>query len=656
MAKVINTVLSLKDDFSGSLQKITKTAQTSVGHIKKAFDSGETGADKLSAGLQQTGKEVSKLGKSFMPVSGAVGGALGVAAKTAADFESQMNRVKAISGATNGEFGKLRDTAIELGAKSVFSASETAQGMENLASAGFDTNEIISATPGLLDLAASSGSDLATASDIAASAIRGFGLEAKDAGHVADVLATNASKTNAQVEDTGEALKYIAPVANAAGLSIEEITAAIGIMANAGVKGSQAGTTLRGSLTRIMKPTKQVSEALSSLGVETYDSQGKMKPLVTIIGDLQKSMKGLTDQEKQQKLAAIFGTESLSGMMALVNAGPEELDKLTKAYENCDGSASKMADTMNSGTAGAIEQMKGALESMAINLGSALSPAIITAANAIGGLAQKISELPSGVQKFIATAGLIIAALGPVLIFTGSLISSIGSIIPVIAKVGSAVSGLYGLIIANPVAAVIVVIIAAVATAAFIIITHMDQIKAGLAKLKSFFTGAMNSMQSVSSSVMGAIKSKVNGVKQTVNELKTAAINLGRAWAQVMSDIANKIKDAFNTVKKYATKIKDAISGIPSKIGGFFGKLTGNATGTQYWTGGLTGINEHGGEIINLPSGTQIIPHDIAKKQSAGPSVSVTVQVMGNIVGNSEYADYLGGVISRRVLAAMANR
>ena len=144
MAKVINTVLSLKDDFSGSLQKITKTAQTSVGHIKKAFDSGETGADKLSAGLQQTGREVSKLGKSLMPVSGAVGGALGVAAKTASDFESQMNRVKAISGATNGEFGKLRDTAIDLGAKSVFSASETAQGMENLASAGFNTNEIIS--------------------------------------------------------------------------------------------------------------------------------------------------------------------------------------------------------------------------------------------------------------------------------------------------------------------------------------------------------------------------------------------------------------------------------------------------------------------------------------------------------------------------------
>ena len=656
MAKGINTVLSLKDDFSGSLQKITKTAQTSVGHIKKAFDSGETGADKLSAGLQQTGREVSKLGKSFMPVSGAVGGALGVAAKTASDFESQMNRVKAISGATNGEFGKLRDTAIDLGAKSVFSASETAQGMENLASAGFNTNEIISATPGLLDLAASSGSDLATASDIAASAIRGFGLDAKDAGHVADVLATNASKTNAQVEDTGEALKYIAPVANAAGLSIEEVTAAIGIMANAGVKGSQAGTTLRGSLTRIMKPTKQVTEALSSLGVETYDSEGKMKPLTTIIGDLKKSMKGLTDEQKQQKLATIFGTESLSGMMALVNAGPDELDKLTKAYEDCDGSASKMADTMNSGTAGAVEQMKGALESMAINLGSALSPAIITAADAIGSLAQKISELPSGVQKFIATAGLIVAALGPVLIFTGSLISSVGSIIPVIAKVGSAVSGLYGLIITNPVAAVIVVIIAAVAAAAFIIITHMDQIKAGLSKLKSFFTGAMNGMKSVGSSAMGVIKSKINGVKQTANELKTAAGNLKRAWAETMADIANKIKGAFTTISKYAKKIKNAITGIPSKISGFFGKITGNATGTAYWSGGLTGINEHGGEIINLPSGTKIIPHDIAKKQASGPSVSVTVQVMGNMVGNSEYADYLGGIISRKVLAAMANR
>ena len=182
----------------------------------------------------------------------ALAGVATAAAKTGADFESQMSRVKAISGATGEEFEKLKAQAIELGAETSFSASQAAEGMENLAAAGFTTTETMEAMPGLLDLAAASGEDLASSSDIATSALRGFGMEASEAGHVADVLAENANRTNSSVAETGEAMKYVAPLARSAGLSFEETAAAIGIMANAGIQGSQAGTTLRSAISSIV--------------------------------------------------------------------------------------------------------------------------------------------------------------------------------------------------------------------------------------------------------------------------------------------------------------------------------------------------------------------------------------------------------------------
>ena len=290
------------------------------------------------------------------------------AVKTGMDFEAQMSRVKAISGATGEEFAKLKEQAKQLGADTAFSATEAAQGMENLASAGFSTSEIIAAMPGMLDLAASSGEDLANSADIAASTLRGFGLEASSAGHVADVLAKNAAATNAAVVDTGEAMKYVAPVAKSMGIEFEETAAAIGIMADAGIKGSQAGTTLRGALSRIAKPTKAMQETMDSLGLSFYDSNGKMKSLADITEMLETKMSGLTDEQKNQALITLFGQESLSGMMALMDRGSGEVRKLTDEYKNCDGSAKDMAKTMQDNLSGAVEEFGGSVESLGIEI------------------------------------------------------------------------------------------------------------------------------------------------------------------------------------------------------------------------------------------------------------------------------------------------
>ena len=354
---------------------------------------------------------------------------IGTAAVTTGnDFEAQMSRVQAIAGATQEELEKLTDQAIELGAETSFSASEAAAGMENLASAGFTTNEIIKAMPGLLDLAASSGAELATASEIAASAIRGFGLEATEAGHVADIFAEASARTNAQVEDMGEAMKYVAPVAKTVGLTIEETAAAIGIMSDAGIKGSQAGTTLRSGLVRIVKPTKQVRDAMEELNVEFYNSDGTMKSLTKIIEDLQKSTEGLTDETKNQALAQIFGTEALSGMLALVNKGSDELEDMTKQFKKADGAAERMADTMLNNTAGAVESLTGSLESAGIVIQKALAPSIKDLAKWIQDLVDDFTDLSEEEQQNIIKTVALVAAIGPAIKILSKLGSGIGTV------------------------------------------------------------------------------------------------------------------------------------------------------------------------------------------------------------------------------------
>ena len=385
-----------------------KQAQKSLGDFSGSFSKG-----------------FSKIPKVMSAVGATAVGAFAGAVKIGADFESQMSRVKAISGATGEEFEQLRQQAIDLGADTAFSASEAAQGMENLAAAGFTTNEIMGAMPGLLNLAAASGEDLATSSDIAASALRGFGLNAEDAGHVADVLAENANRTNSSVRETGEALKYIAPMARASGISLEETAAAIGIMANAGIQGSQAGTTLRAALARLSKPTDVMSEAMDQLGVSFYDSNGKMKSLADQVDMLKGAMNGMTDEQKNYYLATLYGQEALSGMMVLINEGGDSLRSLSTDYENCAGSAEEAAKIMLDNFLGAIEQLKGSLETFGIQIFSKVS-------QPLSGLANAATEAVNGMTSAFESGG-VLEALNFLLT---SIVTGITTFVPQILQKG----------------------------------------------------------------------------------------------------------------------------------------------------------------------------------------------------------------------------
>lgn len=421
---------------------LTTELKTAESRAVSFGDSLELAGGKMTSAADKAGSIGTKLTLGVTtPIIG-----IGTAAVNAGnDFEAQMSRVSAIAGAYGDDLEKLRDLAIELGAETSFSATESAEAMENLASAGFSTEEIIEAMPGMLDLAASSGEDLASSADIAASTLRGFQLEASEAGHVADVLAKNAADTNAAIMDTGYAMKYIAPVAQSVGWSLEEVTAAIGVMADSGIKGEQAGTTLRGALTRLMKPTKAVKESMEILGVTFYDAQGKMKPLSTIVDELQESTKGLTDEQRDNHLATIFGTEALSGMKILLASSKEELDQMTDGLKKADGAAEKMADTMLDNTKGSIEEMNGSLETAGITIQKQLAPWITKGAKKVTELANEFSELDESTQGTILTIGGIAAASGPVIKGLsgvtggiGKLVKGTGGLIKDLGKISSA--------------------------------------------------------------------------------------------------------------------------------------------------------------------------------------------------------------------------
>lgn len=349
----------------------------------------KSGLDKMQS-IAKTGFKT--VATSVGVVSTALTAALGGIVKIGSDFEAQMSRVKAISGATEEEFEQLKKQAMDLGKETAFSSSEAAQGMENLAAAGFSVNETMKAMPGLLNLAAASGEDLSVASDIAAAAVRGFGLEASETAHVADVLAANANKTNSSVTETGEALKYIAPFANAAGISLEETAAAIGIMANAGIQGSQAGTTLRGALSRLSKPTDDMIGVMDELGISFYDTNGKMKPLSEQVKMLEQAMSGLTDEQRNNYLVTLYGQESLSGMLALINEGSGELSNLTEEFKNADGAAKETAETMQDNLKGSIEQLGGSIETLGITIFDSLSEPLKNTTNEVTDIINNMTE------------------------------------------------------------------------------------------------------------------------------------------------------------------------------------------------------------------------------------------------------------------------
>ena len=347
--------------------------------------------------------------------------AVGASVVTAARFEQSMAKVKAISGATDSDFAKLEQTAKDLGASTAFSATEAADGMGLLAAAGFKTNEIIASMPGLLNLAGAAQVDLASSADWLGSIMAGFGIDATESAHSVDVLVKAMNDANTDLPDMAEAMKYVAPVASSLKIGMEDTAAAVALMSNYGIKGSQAGTTLRASLLALANPVGQGKKMMKELGLSVKDSNGEMLSLPKMIDAISESLEGKTEADRVSAAAALVGTEASSGFLALLNEGGDTIEEFSRKLENSDGAAEAFAATMKDTLAGAWDNLTSSIEGVGINLGESFMPE----AKAVVGIMQNIVDVVSELDPDLieltlkiaggaAAAGLLYSALGKI--------------------------------------------------------------------------------------------------------------------------------------------------------------------------------------------------------------------------------------------------
>lgn len=409
-----------------ALERQQQVLNTTMGKIGNKFS-------ELGPRLQEIGSKMQSVGRNMsMYVSAPIVAGFGAAVKKSIDFDDSMRKVKATSGATGNEFQQLRDKALEMGAKTKFSASESADALNYMALAGWDTKDMLGGIDGVMQLAAASGEDLGQVSDIVTDSLTAFGMKAKDSGHFADVLAQTSSKANTDVRGLGEAFKYVAPVAGALGYTVEDTSIAIGLMSNAGIKGEKAGTALRTMFTNLSKPTGDMKKKMDELGISITDSNGNMLPMRDVMDQLRGKFKGLSKEQQASAAATIFGKEAMSGALAIINASDEDYQKLTKSIDGSKGAAKRMSDEMEGGIGGSIRQMKSAIESLAISIGDVMAPYIKKLAEWLSHAANKLNEMPKGAQKIVVGLGLLAAAIGPLLVTLGVMVSTIGSVMTVI--------------------------------------------------------------------------------------------------------------------------------------------------------------------------------------------------------------------------------
>jgi len=425
-----NSLVGDNPEETKKLAKELKSASEELASMKKQMKDADKAADDLDASLDETDDSARSASEGFTVFKGALAnlvsqgiskvieGVKELARQTfeaGSNFESSMSNVAAISGATAHEMDQLASKAEEMGAKTKFSASEAADAFGYMAMAGWKTEDMLSGIEGIMNLAAASGSDLATTSDIVTDALTAMGYGAADAGKLADVMAAASSNANTNVEMMGATFQYAAPLVGALGYSMEDTAVAIGLMANAGIKGEKAGTALRSIFTRLSAPPKECAEAMEQLGISITNTDGTMKPFSEVIGSLRKGFDGLSEAEQTQIAKNLAGQEAMSGLLAIVNAAPEDFNKLTLAVDNSTGAAEKMANTMNDNVGGQITLLKSKIEGIMIKTFEKMSGSIRKAINTTsetldnvdwdafaegaGNVAEKIAEFFSFIMK-----------------------------------------------------------------------------------------------------------------------------------------------------------------------------------------------------------------------------------------------------------------
>lgn len=490
-------------------------------------------------------------------------------------FDSSMSKVAAISGATGDDLDFLTEKAQEMGAKTKFSASEAADAFTYMAMAGWKTDEMLGGIEGIMNLAAASGENLASVSNIVTDAITAFGLSAENSGHFADVLAAASNSANTNVSMLGGSFKYVAPVAGALGYSIEDVSVALGLMANSGIKAEQAGTAMRSMLTRLAKPTKEVYSAFETLGISAEDAltnaDGSMKPLSETIGILREKMSGLSETEQASAAASIAGQEAMSGLLAIVNASNQDFEKLTSSIANADGTAQGMADTMNDNLPGAITILKSTMEGLGIAIYE-------NGSEALKSFVEKITEVITKITEFVGNGGIekLINGFKNLLpwisgattaIVTFKTASAISSVFEILTKAvdGQALSWakLSAAMNTNPFVLIVTIILTLVSAFVTLILTNeefqnkivavwnvvKDTISGVVAALKTFFTETIPNAVRTAFEWLKGIPEKMGEIgKDMVRGLWEGIASMGKWLLDKFSGFVNNIIDGVKGV------------------------------------------------------------------------------------------------------------
>ena len=736
MGKIVDVTLRLVDKMSSPLRIAGTYLQDNARQWMKAGKQ-----------IERSGKAIAGVGTNLTKTVTAPIAGIGVASvKLAADFEKGMSTVQSISGATGEELEKLSNTAKEMGLKTKYSASESTEAFKYMAMAGWKAKEMAEGIEGIMYLAGATGEDLAGTSDIVTDALTAFGMKANDTKDFVDVLAQTANKSNTSVSMLGESFKYVAPVAGALQFNVQDVSTALGLMANSGIKASSAGTALRSLFTRMAKPTKESQTAMDALRISLTDSQGNMKSLDTIMRETRKSFAGLTESQKAQYAAALAGKTGMSGLLAIVNSADSDFNELSTAIYNSNGACKKMYDTANNNLSGQLTILKSTVEGIGISFGERLLPYIKQGTEFIQRLADKFNSLTKAQQDTIIKVGLIAAAVGPAIFLFGRTVMVVGKLVKTVGMVGNAfktAKTVMGLVTAP--ANAVVLGLAAVVVAGVLIYKNWDKIKAAAGRLWNFVKNifqrigisgdslkkklapigqkfsaigehiqgfwkvvspvlskigeAVHAVFSVAigaamGSAIGYFNSLFDGITTMISGLLTAfdgiltfitgvfTGNWSKAWEGVknifggifeglggmlkmpINGVISMINGAIAGINSISVDIPDWVPGIGGeKFGINIPQLPMLARGTDNWKGGLAQISEKGGEIVDLPSGARVYPHDetVRKayadgaKRNSGKSVYIAKLADSIVVKSESDIDKIAEALAKKIFETSDN-
>ena len=562
-----NVVISITgiNNTGPAFNQVRNSAQSTVNSIEKSFAT-------IGNSFKNVGRTMTAA--ITVPVAGVVGSSV----KKFMDFEAQMSKVGALSGAVGEDLQDLAEKAKEMGSKTKFTAVESAQAFEYMAQAGWKTKDMMNGLEGVIKLASASGEDLATVSNIVTSSIKQFGMTAAETGRYADILARAAADSNTDVAMMGESFKYVAPAAETLGYTAEDVGIALGLMANSGITASTAGTSLRTAFTNLANPTKKMNKQMKELGISLTDSKGKTKTFKKVMDEMRVSFAGLTREQQISAAATIFGKNAYTGMLAIIRASEEDYNKLTSAiYSSSDGvgTASEMSEQMINNLSGQITILKSAWEGIQLKIAESVIPTIKQFVEWVQKVADKINAMKPETLDMIVKFALIAATVGPVIWMFGSFITSVLAIIKGVTEFAGAVKFLstqFALLkiamagaSATPWGLIISAIGVAVVALGYIIYKNWDKIKECLSSAFNWIKDKWNELSNWLTTQVQNIAKKL-GIEKELSVL-TNILKDFKWWEFLLPTAPIKLLDGLLKHFFDGNGIIEIVKGVGKKIG-----------------------------------------------------------------------------------------